>query len=107
MKIKSVMAVAVVIAAVVVGAAQAAEAQPPEQVVDFKDLNLNSDAGIQALYKRIHGAADQVCGTVDGKDLQILQAHKACVAQATADAVATVNNQMLTQTATVTVAQAR
>ena len=77
----------------------------PAQAVKYQDLNLNTDAGVQVLYKRIQAAADQVCGNVDGRDLQVARAHKACVAQAVQGAVATVNNQMLTKT--VTVAQAR
>jgi UrcA family protein len=102
-QIKNVMVVAAMAATMLVGVAQAGEA--PAQVVGFKDLNLNTDAGVQVLYQRIHGAADHVCGTVDGRDLQIARAHKACVAQAMADAVAAVNNQMLTKT--VAVAQVR
>ena len=102
-QIKNVVVVAAMAAAMWVGVAQAAEA--PAQVVGFKDLNLNTEAGVQALYKRIHGAADQVCGNVDGRDLQIARAHKACVERAMADAVAAVNNQMLTKT--VAVAQVR
>ncbi len=87
------------------GVTHAAEADVPAQVVRFQDLNLNTDAGVQVLYKRIQGAANQVCGNVDGRDLIVARAHKACVAKAVGDAVAAVNNQMLTKT--VTVAQVR
>ena len=87
------------------GVTHAAEAEVPAQTVRFQDLNLNTDAGVQVLYKRIQGAANQVCGDIDGRDLVVARAHKACVERAVADAVATVNNQMLTKT--VTVAQAR
>jgi len=103
--------VALLAAATLIEVARADEVQVdaavPVKTVAYKDLNLNTKAGVQALYKRIHGAADQVCGNVDGRDLQIARAHKACVERATADAVAAVNNQMLTQTATVTVALVR
>jgi len=102
-QIKHVVVVAAMAAAMWVGVAQAAEV--PAQVVGFKDLNLKTDAGVQALYKRIHGAADQVCGNVGGRDPEIARAHEACVRQAMADAVTAVNNQMLTKT--VAVAQVR
>ena len=94
-------------ATMLVGVTQAAAPGDnfPRQAVTFKDLSLNSNAGIQVLYKRIQGAANQVCGDVDGRDLVVARAHEACVGRAVADAVAAVNNQMLTKT--VTVAQAR
>ena len=79
----------------------------PVQAVAYEDLNLNTKAGVQALYKRIHGAAEQVCGNFNGRDVRVTRAHEACVERATADLVAGVNNQMLTQTATVTVALVR
>jgi UrcA family protein len=87
------------------GVTHAAEAEVPAQTVRFQDLNLNTEAGVQVLYKRIKGAAKQVCGDVDVRDLAVARAHDACVAKAVGDAVATVNNQMLTKT--VTVAQVR
>jgi UrcA family protein len=87
------------------GVTHAAEAEVPSQAVRFQDLNLNRDAGVQVLYKRIQRAANQVCGDVDGRDLVAARAHEACVERAVADAVATVNNHMLTKK--VTVAQVR
>jgi UrcA family protein len=88
-----------------VGVTHAAEAEAPSQVVRFQDLNLNTDAGVKVLYKRIQGAALRVCGNFEVRDLAVARAHDACVAKAVGDAVATVNNQMLTKT--VTVAQVR
>jgi UrcA family protein len=69
----------------------------PKQAVSYKDLNLNGNAGIQVLYKRIQGAANQVCGKVDVRDLQSMRVTKACVERAISDAVAAVNSPMLTQ----------
>ena len=69
----------------------------PVKAVTYQDLNLKTDAGVQVLYKRIHGAANQVCGGLEIRDLPGLRAHKACVQRAMDEAVATVNNQMLTQ----------
>jgi UrcA family protein len=69
----------------------------PKQAVTYKDLNLNSNAGIRVLYKRIQGAADQVCGKVDVRDLQGMSVKKACVDRAISDAVAAVNSPTLTR----------
>jgi UrcA family protein len=69
----------------------------PVKAVTYQDLNLKTDAGVQVLYKRIEGAAKQVCGGLEIRDLQGVRAHKACVQRAMDDAVAAVNNQMLTQ----------
>jgi UrcA family protein len=102
-QIKNVVLGVAVATAMLVGVAQGAEV--PVKTVRYQDLNLNTDAGVQVLYKRIHGAANLVCGYVDGRDLVVARAHKACVERAVADAVATVNNQMLTKA--VAVAQVR
>jgi UrcA family protein len=69
----------------------------PKQVVTYKDLNLNSNAGIQVLYKRIQGAANQVCGKVEMRELQGMSVNKACVERAISNAVAAVNSPMLTR----------
>lgn len=103
MQIKNVVMGVAVAAAMLVGVAQGAEV--PTKTVRFQDLNLNTDAGVQVLYKRIHGAANLVCGNYEVHDLVGARAHKACVDRAVAEAVAAVNNQMLTRT--VAVAQAR
>ena len=99
-QIKNVVMGAAVAAAMLVGVAQGAEVR-----VRYQDLNLNTDAGAKALYHRIQGAANQVCGNVDGRDLVVARAYKACVDRAVADAVAAVNHQGLTNT--VAVAQVR
>ncbi len=69
----------------------------PKQVVNYKDLNLNSDAGTKVLYKRIQGAADEVCGKVDVRDLQGMSVRKACLDRAISKAVAAVNSPKLTR----------
>jgi UrcA family protein len=102
-QIKNVVMGVAVAAAMLVGVAQGAEA--PTKTVRYQDLNLNTEAGVQVLYKRIHGAANVVCGNYDVRDLVVARAHKACVDRAVTEAVAAVNNQMLTKT--VAVAQVR
>jgi UrcA family protein len=81
------------------GVAQAAGPDDvfPKQVVTYKDLNLNSNEGTKALYRRIRGAADKVCGEVDARDLQGTRVKKACIDHAISQAVAAVNSPMLTR----------
>ena len=69
----------------------------PHKAVSYQDLDLNSAAGVRVLYRRIQGAADQVCGRFDGRDLQAVTARQACVERAVSDAVAAVNSPKLTQ----------
>jgi len=106
-QIKNAKNVLVVLAAmssaVLVSVVHAAEV--PARVVSYQDLDLNTEAGAKVLYGRIHGAAKQVCGNLEIRDLPVVRAHAACVEKAVSDAVAAVNNQRLTQT--VAVAQVR
>jgi len=90
-------------AAMLIGVVHAAEI--PARAVTYKDLNLNTEAGAKVLYERIHGAANQVCGNVEVRDLPGVRAHEACVQKAVSDAVAAVNSRRLTQT--VAMAQVR
>jgi len=95
--------VAAMSAAMLVGVVHAADV--PARAVSYQDLNLNTESGAKVLYGRIHGAAEQVCGNVEIRDLPGVRAHEACVEKAVSDAVAAVNNQRLTQT--VAMAQVR
>jgi UrcA family protein len=97
------VAVAAMSAAMLVGVVHAAEV--PARAVTYRDLNLNTEAGAKVLYQRIHGAANEVCGNVEVRDLPGVRAHEACIEKAVSDAVAAVNNQRLTQT--VAMAQVR
>jgi UrcA family protein len=70
----------------------------PQQVVRYGDLNLNSSAGIAALFHRVHQAAEQVCGgEVDRRELERAARWEACVNQATERAVDSINVPALTQ----------
>src|ERR1700684_4568869 len=64
----------------------------PAQTVRYSDLNLNTDAGVVALYNRIHHAAEQVCGNVDSRRLDQVAAAQACVNKAMAASVSAVGN---------------
>lgn len=62
----------------------------PAEIVKFHELNLNSPAGVAALYARIHAAAVRVC-TSGSRDLSRSREEKVCVNEAEALAVKDVN----------------
>lgn len=66
-----------------------ADVAPAEHrvLVRFADLALDKPAGIKALYDRLNYAAQQVCHSLDGRDLASRSAYKACVGDALARAV--------------------
>jgi UrcA family protein len=66
-------------------------------VVKYGDLNLNSQAGIASLHKRIRNAAESVCNQLETRILGLREAYDACVDQAVADGVAAVGSPALTQ----------
>jgi UrcA family protein len=66
---------------------------PPSITVKFADLNLRTPAGVEALYKRIHSAATQVCDS--GGDLSILTYDRKCAAAAETQAIEKVHNAAL------------
>jgi UrcA family protein len=69
----------------------------PRQVVKYADLNLDSAAGVSALYRRIEHAAIRVCGDpADTRELFQWSRLKACNARAVAQAVDAVNSGALT-----------
>jgi UrcA family protein len=67
----------------------------PSETVKFQELNLNSPAGVAALYARIHSAALRVC-TSGSRDLSRYREEKACVNEAEARAVKDVNRDGVT-----------
>lgn len=58
----------------------------PQVHVRYSDLNLNSAAGVNALYARVAQAADVVC-PADSEELARHVAHKTCASKAIGDAV--------------------
>lgn len=43
--------------------------EPLTRVVNYADLNLNSDAGVKVLYSRLRYAARHVCNSYEGQQL--------------------------------------
>lgn len=66
-------------------------------VVKYGDLNLNSQAGIARLHKRISSAAESVCDQLETRIIGLQGAYKECVNSAVANGVAAVDNANLTQ----------
>ena len=66
-------------------------------VVRYGDLNLDSQAGIARLHKRIANAAESVCDQLETRILGLQAAYKDCVNTAVADGVAAVDNANLSQ----------
>src|SRR6188768_1001500 len=83
------------VALAVSGVATAAVPKPEGVVVHFGDLNLNSEAGVASLHKRIRNAAESVCSPLDYRILGLRDAYDACVMEATNNGVAAVANPNL------------
>lgn len=65
-----------------------AQSQPESRVVTYGDLNVNSGAGADALIRRIDNAAEQVCGSNDGRTTtRQAQINRACETEATENGV--------------------
>jgi len=71
--------------------------QVPQAHVSYADLNLNTHAGATVLFRRILGAADQVCALPLERDLAHVAETKACKARVMAQAVGALDNPNLTE----------
>jgi UrcA family protein len=69
----------------------------PTREVYYGDLDLDSKAGVTALQARLARAARQVCGGYERVRLEEASWQKQCREKAIADAVAAVNEPLLTQ----------
>jgi UrcA family protein len=67
----------------------------PSTVVSYGDLNLATEAGVRALYLRIVGAARQICGAPDNRDLPEMRLSSNCRKEAIARGVQAVGNPLL------------
>jgi len=72
--------------------------EAPSETVRYHDLNLNSREGVAGLYRRIQGAAADVCQPVEGSrfvNRLFWTGWNDCVSHAVANAVKAVNNDNL------------
>jgi UrcA family protein len=77
--------------------AQAVETpQYDRTIVAYGDLNLDSQQGTKMLYARLRNGAEDVCSSIDGRNLFLKRLWQACFDQAVAAAVAQVNRPGLT-----------
>jgi UrcA family protein len=79
-----------------VHAADTSGSEPAKKTVTYGDLNLASSEGVEQLYRRVVGAARQVCDGLDGRSLQEKVQFSICVKQSIARAVAVVDQPALT-----------
>jgi UrcA family protein len=63
----------------------------PAIQVSYAGLDLSSPAGAETLYRRLKGAAERVCGSVDVRQLSHSARWSACYDKALADAVVKLN----------------
>lgn len=69
----------------------------PSISVSYADLDLASEQGTQALYKRIVSAASRVCAENQGPGLGFVAAVRRCTSEAVARAVSDVNSPKLAE----------
>jgi UrcA family protein len=70
--------------------------QARKETVSFQDLNLDATVGVDALYKRIHAAAERVCGVSGEPKLAAASASAKCSEDAKARAIEKINLPALT-----------
>ncbi len=85
--------IAMLLACAVLVSSAYADDQVRSETVKFADLNVNTPAGVEALYQRIHSAAKRVCS--ESGTLQQTAAG-ACARKAEADAIEKVSLSQLT-----------
>ncbi len=97
------------IAALVVlglGASASALAASPSQLsvrsvqVSFSDLNINSDAGAQVLYKRLRNASEKACSISNSaatKPVGAVRDSRLCYASALGNAVSKIDSDALSK----------
>jgi len=100
-RITGVIAAATLTAATLVGVPLLAHATPAgdveSQTVPYGDLNLSSEAGVAALYRRIQVAARNVCGNANFTGSRIVsQDWKDCVSESVRHAVLSINRPQVT-----------
>ena len=90
-------AICLAVASTAVRAADtSSDSEAAKKTVTYGDLNLADSQGIGHLYRRIVGAAQQVCGPLNGRSLEEKQQFSFCTTQSIARAVAAVDQPALT-----------
>jgi UrcA family protein len=84
---------AILLGSVLVVSNALADEELRTETVKFQDLNVGTPAGVEALYKRIHAAAQRVCLQTDPV---LRSAAGPCARSAEAKAIEKVNQPLLT-----------
>jgi UrcA family protein len=95
------LAAAAVASVGTVGAAVAADARTaPKMVVHFAPEDLNSEEGIQKVYRKIRAAAEGVCPAIETGTYLASEGTLKCRQAAIASAVDAIHNKRLAEVAT-------
>ena len=76
--------------------AETTGASAPSVKINYSDLNMSSPDGARVLLSRIKSAADRLCGYYADADLGRRAEHMKCVRETVNEAVAEVDNPVLT-----------
>jgi UrcA family protein len=87
---------ATVLSLAILSPSQAADDLPQSRTVQFADLDLSKTEGAATLFSRIRGAAKAVCSRHESRELARRQRYSACVELAVSNAVARVDEPVLT-----------
>jgi len=98
--IKGVVATVAVIAFAVPAVSSASEVKGRAVKVTYTDLNVDKESGAETLYRRLQQASKRVCGVESIKTaggIQELKEQRRCYEDALDEAVARINNPILTR----------
>jgi len=70
---------------------------PLASVVHFQDLDVSSVEGARRLYARLRRAANEVCEPLENASVGSASEHRACVTKVIEDAVADINQPILSE----------
>ncbi|MFZ1992061.1 MAG: UrcA family protein [Alphaproteobacteria bacterium] len=79
-----------------VGASESTNSTGPSVKINYSDLDVSTQAGAKVLLSRIRNVADRLCGYYPENDLGRRADHMACVRATVNEAVAEVDNPVLT-----------
>ena len=82
---KSIKSLLPVAALAISGIAAAGSPDSNSVVVRYGDLNLNSQAGVKSLHKRIRNAAESVCSELNTRVLGLRDVYDQCVDEAVSE----------------------
>jgi UrcA family protein len=70
---------------------------PPTLIVRYADLDLDHTPGAMVMYRRLKHAAEQVCYSLRGRDLESKGLFGQCMEESVASSITKINRPVLTQ----------